>query len=625
MLFRAISGVSYGLEGKRALFSRGQSAPLTPCDTGLGLGGGGAEWRGRQRRDRALETATGDAFLRGGGKMWIEPPNTRWGANVHVIDLRSVASVRDAVQCNCEAYAKRGNDGVPLVPVDLDGRPSILMKGREGGGVQCCGDRALGPLLPGADPRGPKRAVSLLYNVTYLVMPTDGSVPDAVPERHRELVKRVPLEATLMVSSAADVDGAACFGEFNARPCGGVDSDGSPEAIAAERAAWDARAARRGDNAPEPRNQTCDVVVDAETGEETRVSVAWSHPFTLPAGTAYDVYSAVGHQHVGGRNVRLINVTYGADNAVVCQSDAAYGNAPGVVGDEAGFLVDIVPCVFDPPARLSAGESYVLRSEYDAVGVARRPRGPGFRGPYEGVMGYMTMVFTIPEGFDIGVFSASGDRVIPPEEEEGAASVRTLENDEDDKDAAAGSGACVVAAKAAAANAADEEATPWTSIQLSEDANFTMAYRFVDDDENVQFRLRREKPAWVALGIHRPGGDHMAAADYVVAESADDGETFAVYEAYTMAYAKPTPKRDFPDGDARDSGLNATDCAVVATDDGVVEVTFTRAATVAEGDPYGANVSRGVATEVIWAAGEDGAGFEMDYHGQVRGHLEVTF
>ena len=59
--------------------------------------------------------------------------------------------------------------------------------------------------------------------------------------------------------------------------------------------------------------------------------------------------------------------------------------------------------------------------------------------------------------------------------------------------------------------------------------------------------------------------------------------------------------------------------------DGVVEVTFTRAATVAEGDPYGANVSRGVATEVIWAAGEDGAGFEMDYHGQVRGHLEVTF
>ena len=241
MLFRAISGVSYGLEGKRALFSRGQSSPLTPCDTGLGLGGGGAEWRGRQRRDRALETATGDAFLRGGGKMWIEPPNTRWGANVHVIDLRSVASVRDAVQCNCEAYAKRGNDGVPLVPVDLDGRPSILMKGREGGGVQCCGDRALGPLLPGADPRGPKRAVSLLYNVTYLVMPTDGSVPDAVPERHRELVKRVPLEATLMVSSAADVDGAACFGEFNARPCGGVDSDGSPEAITAQNSPASAR------------------------------------------------------------------------------------------------------------------------------------------------------------------------------------------------------------------------------------------------------------------------------------------------------------------------------------------------------------------------------------------------
>ena len=118
----------------------------------------------------------------------------------------------------------------------------------------------------------------------------------------------------------------------------------------------------------------------------------------------------------------------------------------------------------------------------------------------------------------------------------------------------------------------------------------------------------------------------MAAADYVVAESADDGETFAVYEAYTMAYAKPTPKRDFPDGDARDSGLNATDCAVVATDDGGRGGDVHESGDRGRGATRtGANVSRGVATEVIWAAGEDGAGFEMDYHGQVRGHLEVTF
>jgi hypothetical protein len=32
-----------------------------------------------------------------------------------------------------------------------------------------------------------------------------------------------------------------------------------------------------------------------------------------------------------------------------------------VVGNEKGFVVDVIPCVFDPPLRINGGETYVLR------------------------------------------------------------------------------------------------------------------------------------------------------------------------------------------------------------------------------------------------------------------------
>ena len=42
-----------------------------------------------------------------GDHLWVEPPNTEWGANVHLIDLRGAADVGDTVQCNCAFYAAR--------------------------------------------------------------------------------------------------------------------------------------------------------------------------------------------------------------------------------------------------------------------------------------------------------------------------------------------------------------------------------------------------------------------------------------------------------------------------------------------------------------------------------------
>jgi hypothetical protein len=34
-----------------------------------------------------------------------------------------------------------------------------------------------------------------------------------------------------------------------------------------------------------------------------------------------------------------------------------------VTGDEKGFIIDITPCVFDTPLRISGGETYKLRAE----------------------------------------------------------------------------------------------------------------------------------------------------------------------------------------------------------------------------------------------------------------------
>jgi hypothetical protein len=83
-----------------------------PCEYARYIYGGGAEWRGVQR-DQAFAAERSPwppkvAWLTG-----FAP--TLWGVNLHIIDLRGVADVRNCVQCTCAP--------------------------RPGGGVQCCPDR----------------------------------------------------------------------------------------------------------------------------------------------------------------------------------------------------------------------------------------------------------------------------------------------------------------------------------------------------------------------------------------------------------------------------------------------------------------------------------------------------
>ena len=124
--------------------ARGHSSLLSPCGVGVGVAGAGAEWRGQQVNVTAA--FTDDPYLNG-TSLWVEPPGTTWGVNAHLIDLRDVENLADAVQCNCEAYARR----TPGTPQNWDHGPL------PGGGVQCCGDGALAPLAPARRPRGPDR------------------------------------------------------------------------------------------------------------------------------------------------------------------------------------------------------------------------------------------------------------------------------------------------------------------------------------------------------------------------------------------------------------------------------------------------------------------------------------
>ena len=99
-----IAAAMRGTLGAAIRRRRGHSSLLTPCGVGVGVAGAGAEWRGQQLN--VSRTYKDDPFLNG-SRLWVEPGNTTWGVNAHLIDLRDVENLADAVQCNCAAYAKR--------------------------------------------------------------------------------------------------------------------------------------------------------------------------------------------------------------------------------------------------------------------------------------------------------------------------------------------------------------------------------------------------------------------------------------------------------------------------------------------------------------------------------------
>ena len=634
----AIRAAMRGALGAAVRRARGHSSLLSPCGVGVGVAGAGAEWRGQQVNVTAA--FTDDPYLNG-TSLWVEPPGTTWGVNAHLIDLRDVENLADAVQCNCEAYARR----TPGTPQNWDHGPL------PGGGIQCCGDGALAPLAPGsaalADPTAFAAPLGILYNVTWF--PNTPEALANVPKPIRTLAAKAPMQTTLMVSSNPAVDGAACAGEYNARACA-ADPRAVGDLVAEERL-WVEALDRAGDVAPAPRNQTCEsesLSGTSSSGESPpgassgdgagpRVTVAWSHPFKLPDGAAYDVRSMYGHQHVGGRSVRFVNVTDPSSPITICDSIPRYGNKEGIVGDEAGFIVDIPGCRFDPPLRLRGGETYAIRSEYGADPRSHAPA--GFLG-LEGVMGYVILRFTIPDEAAVAVFSASGERTVASDARRALAS--------------GSAGLCVAAASSGgespgvggptaafdsnvsddapddaesivtdADDATTDDSSAWRSVLLSAEDNFTMSWRFTGDANSaVEFKLRMDRPSWMSVGVHRPGGHGMPDADMIVVQSLDGGANFAISEVWTQAYDRPRPKAFYGFASSA-AALSSSNCAVEVSPEGAIEASFTRTAAAAAGDETGADIVRGVPTTVVWAHGHDG--FAMDYHARHRGTVSVTW
>jgi hypothetical protein len=409
-------------------------------------------------------------------------------------------------------------------------------------------------------------------------------------------------------------------------------------------------------------------------------SIATSHVFRLPNNTAYAVSRITGHQHVGGYGVKLLNVT-GIDGLdpegdasnsstppykdapVVCESVPRYGTgAPGTVGDEEGFIVKMPECVFDVPLMFLPGQAYVVQSTYGADAANFAPA--KFPPPYEGVMGYIILGFTIPKGFEPGVFSQSGERV--------------LGGDPRDEKKDDGFGTCVASTQSSLKTAEDslvisDADSPAQApepdsmgIDLVKDdglelpvsqkktvtltppnANpeLTMAWRFgtnntvqieltlVDTrDTSVGKQLQPEiGPTWLSLGVHRLGGRGMPGADMVVVQSADGGQTWVFDEHYTDAYDAPKPRSFYGESV---SVVKSSQCGVafkiekkanqrnelmqVVSFERLVEVPF------AESGLTVANVTKGQPTPVIWAFGDFGQ-TRMAYHGRKAGNTVVTW
>jgi hypothetical protein len=71
---------------------------------------------------------------------------------------------------------------------------------------------------------------------------------------------------------------------------------------------------------------------------------------------AIDLVYAAGHVHTGAISLELVD---GITGQLLCNAKLRYG-ASEQPGDEAGYLVGIEPCVWNPPLRLKVG--YPLRT-----------------------------------------------------------------------------------------------------------------------------------------------------------------------------------------------------------------------------------------------------------------------
>lgn len=94
------------------------------------------------------------------------------------------------------------------------------------------------------------------------------------------------------------------------------------------------------------------------------VSLSGPMDALCPQSSAFGLLRCLGHQHVGGKCMRLINQDTGVE---LCRSCPSYGTADrGVAGDESGYLVKMSEAVMETPLQILPGTNVTIESDYDS-------------------------------------------------------------------------------------------------------------------------------------------------------------------------------------------------------------------------------------------------------------------
>lgn len=112
-------------------------------------------------------------------------------------------------------------------------------------------------------------------------------------------------------------------------------------------------------------NGSIEYDVVQQPGEQTALlSLSGPMDARCPQTSSFGLVRCLGHQHIGGQCMRLINQDTGEE---LCSSCPSYGNSDSreTVGEESGYLVKMSQTVFDQPKQIQPGTNVTIESEYD--------------------------------------------------------------------------------------------------------------------------------------------------------------------------------------------------------------------------------------------------------------------
>ena len=113
-------------------------------------------------------------------------------------------------------------------------------------------------------------------------------------------------------------------------------------------------------------NGSIEFDVVKQHGQEQISTISLSGPMDAlcPQASSFGLLRCLGHQHIGGKCMRLINQDTGDE---LCRSCPSYGSANRhVAGDEQGYLVKMSEAALGNPKQILPGTNVTIESDYDA-------------------------------------------------------------------------------------------------------------------------------------------------------------------------------------------------------------------------------------------------------------------